>query len=134
YQLQAAISALHSTAKTSAETDWDQIVALYGKLLELNPSPIIALNQAVAVAMNVGFEEGLKRIDALGGSGELENYYLFHAARADLLRRLQRPAQAADSYRRALELVTNEIERTFLRDRLKDMESSISPRSQGESS
>ena len=129
YQLQAAISALHSTAKTTSETDWAQIVALYAKLLELNPSPIIALNQAVAVAMSMGFEEGLRRIDALGQSGELSNYYLFHAARADLLRRLQRPAQAAESYRKALELATNEIERTFLKERLAAIENTISPRS-----
>lgn len=127
YQLQAAISALHSSAKTSADTDWSQIVALYGKLLELNPSPIIALNQAVAIAMSIGFEDGLKRIDALGQSGELKNYYLFHAARADLLRRLQRPVEAAESYHSALALATNEIERTFLRDRLKDMETASSP-------
>ncbi len=131
YQLQAAISALHSTAKTSAETDWAQIVALYGKLLELNPSPIVALNQAVAIAMSRGFEEGLKQIDALGQAGELKNYYLFHAARADLLRRLQRPSEAAESYRSALALATNEIERSFLAGRLQEMESTISPRSHG---
>ena len=131
YQLQAAISALHSTAKTSAETDWAQILALYAKLLELNPSPIIALNRAVAIAMSRGFEEGLKRIDALGESGELDGYYLFHAARADLLRRLQRRPEAAQSYQRALELATNEIERAFLKERLEAMESPISPRSHG---
>jgi RNA polymerase sigma-70 factor (ECF subfamily) len=125
YQLQAAISALHSTARTSADTDWRQIVGLYDKLLELNPSPIVALNQAVALAMSNGLEEGLKQIDALGESGELKSYYLFHAARADLLRRLHRPAEAAESYRGALELATNEIERAFLRDRLAAMEDAI---------
>jgi RNA polymerase sigma-70 factor (ECF subfamily) len=131
YQLQAAISALHSTAKTTAETDWPQIVALYDKLLELNPSPIVALNRAVAIAMSRGFEEGLKQIDALGKAGELKNYYLFHAARADLLRRLQRSTEAAESYRSALVLATNEIERAFLAGRLQEMESASSPRSHG---
>ena len=131
YQLQAAISALHSTAKKSAETDWPQIVAIYGKLFELNPSPVVALNQAVAIAMSSGFAEGLRRIDLLGESGELTNYYLFHAARADILRRLQRPAEAAESYRSALELATNEIERAFLRDRLKGMENLTSRRNHG---
>ena len=126
YQLQGAISALHSTAKTSSDTDWRQIVGLYDKLLELNPSPIVALNQAVAVAMSNGLEEGLKQINALGESGELKSYYLFHAARADLLRRLQRPAEASESYRSALELANNEIERAFLKDRLHAMENAIS--------
>ena len=118
YQLQAAIAALHSEAKTASNTDWPQIAALYQRLLEFNPSPVVALNHAVAVALSVGLEEGLKRIDALGASGELDRYYLFHAARADLLRRLDRPNEAADAYRKALVLVSNKVEAEFLKGRL----------------
>ena len=118
YQLQAAISALHAQAKTPQQTDWNQIAALYGRLLEFNQSPVIALNHAVAVAMSAGFEEGLKRIDAVGLSGQLDGYYLFHAARADILRRMQRFEEAADAYRRALALTGNRIEQDFLTRRL----------------
>ncbi|MBV9083167.1 MAG: RNA polymerase sigma factor [Acidobacteriaceae bacterium] len=118
YQLQAAIAALHSQARTAAETDWEQIARLYEKLLELNPSAVIALNHAVAVAMSVGLEDALKRIDELGNSGVLDGYYLFHAARADLLRRLQRHQEAADAYERAIDLATNAVEVSFLTRRL----------------
>ena len=122
YRLQAAIAALHSQAARPEETDWRQIAALYERLWELNPSPVIALNHAVAIAMNVGFEEGLERIDRLGAAGALHSYYLFHAARADLLRRLDRHAEAAAAYRRATSLATNRVERDFLERRLREME------------
>jgi len=122
YQLQAAIAALHSQAKTPQETDWPQIAALYERLLELNPSPVIALNHAVAVAMSAGWEEGLKRIDDLGVSGVLDRYYLFHAARADLLRRLNRRREAAEAYECAAGLATNRIEQAFLERRLREVD------------
>lgn len=122
YQLQAAIAALHAEARRAEETDWRQIAALYDGLMELNPSPVIALNHAVAVAMGEGIEEGLRRIEELKAAGELDRYYLFHAARADLLRRLKRWDEAAESYRRALELATNPVERDFLTRRLSETE------------
>jgi RNA polymerase sigma-70 factor (ECF subfamily) len=122
YQLQAAIAALHAQATTSAETDWPQIAELYRLLLELNPSPVIALNHAVAVAMSEGMEDGLKRMDDLGRSNVLDQYYLFHAARADLLRRLERYGDAMEAYERAARLATNSIELDFLRRRLREME------------
>jgi RNA polymerase sigma-70 factor (ECF subfamily) len=121
YQLQAAIAALHSQASTPEETDWRQIAALYERLLELNRSPVIALNKAVAVAMSVGLEGGLQQVDELGASGELDEYYLLHAARADILRRLDRKKDAAEAYDRALSLATNRIERDFLQRRLQEM-------------
>jgi RNA polymerase sigma-70 factor (ECF subfamily) len=125
YQLQSAIAALHSQAGTPQATDWPQIAALYERLRELNPSPVIALNHAVAVAMSAGLEAGLRRIDELGASGALDAYYLFHAARADLLRRLNRPDDAAEAYRRAADLATNPIEQNFLNRRLGDLEARI---------
>ena len=118
YQLQAAIAALHAQAKTPSETDWNQIAALYGELLEFNPSQIIALNHAVSIAMSAGLEEGLRRIDAIGATHELDGYYLLHAARADILRRMNRFEEASDAYRRALALTTNQIEQEFLMRRL----------------
>jgi RNA polymerase sigma-70 factor (ECF subfamily) len=121
YQLQAAVAALHAQANTSAETDWRQIAALYEKLRELNPSPVIALNHAVAIAMSAGMEEGLNRIDGLGRTGALDQYYLFHAARADLLRRLNRYGEAAAAYERAASLATNSIELDFLKRRLHEI-------------
>ncbi len=122
YSLQAAIAALHAEAARAEETDWRQIAALYAKLFEANPSAVIALNYAVAVAMSEGLEEGLRRIEDLKAAGELERYYLFHAARADLLRRLKRFEEAAESYRRALGLATNPVERDFLTRRLGEIE------------
>ena len=122
YQLQAAIAALHAEAGCAEETDWRQISALYETLLELNPSPVIALNHAVAVAMGEGLEEGLRRIEELRGPGELEHYYLFHAARADILRRMRRFEEAAGSYRQALGLATNLVEQDFLKRRLGEIE------------
>ena len=118
YQLQAAIAALHAEARTSAETDWVQIEKLYQTLQQLNPSPVVALNRAVAVAMAYGLEKGLAMMDQLGESGELEGYYLYHSARAELLRRLQRNREAEAAYRRALGLTGNETEQAYLRRRL----------------
>jgi RNA polymerase sigma-70 factor (ECF subfamily) len=110
------------TTNASEETDWRQIAALYEKLLQLNPSPVIALNHAVAVAMSAGIEDGLKRMDDLGHTGALDQYYLFHAARAELLRRLNRYAEAAGAYEQAARLTTNGIELDFLKRRLSHME------------
>ena len=121
YQLQAAIAALHSQANTPRDTDWPQIAALYERLLEWNASPVIALNHAVALAMSAGIAEGLRRIDDLGASGALDRYYLFHAARADLLRRLDRRGEAAEAYREAARLAANRTERNFLERRLREL-------------
>jgi RNA polymerase sigma-70 factor (ECF subfamily) len=117
YQIQAAIAAVHSEAVTAAETDWRQIAALYADLMRRSPSPVIALNHAVAVAMSEGLEVGLERIEAAGAAGELDRYHLFHAARADILRRMGRRAAAAAAYDRAMELASNEVELTYLRRR-----------------
>ena len=118
YQLQAAIAAVHAEAKTAEETDWQQIVALYAELKRINPSPVVALNHAAAVAMSKGCEEGLRLIEAAGASGKLDQYYLFHAARADLLRRLNRLDEAAMAYSRALPLTANQVEQKYVRRRL----------------
>ncbi len=118
YRLQAAIAGLHAQALTAEATAWPEIAMLYGMLLDLNPSPVVALNHAVAIAMSAGLAEGLRRIDQLGESGALDDYYLFHAARADLLRRLGRHAGAAGAYQRAISLATNPVELDFLRLRL----------------
>lgn len=117
YAIQAAVAALHAGAATSAETDWPQIAALYAMLARLHPSPIVELNRAVAVAMAEGPERGL----ALMADLELPNYYLLPAARADLLRRLGRRAEAAKAYRAALALVTNEAEKRYLERRLAEV-------------
>ena len=114
YSLQAAIAALHAGAPSSKETDWAQIAALYGFLERLHPSPVIALNRAVAIAMAEGYEKGLALMEAI----ELPGYHLLPAARADLLRRLGRRTEAAAAYREALALVTNEAERKYLEGRL----------------
>jgi RNA polymerase sigma-70 factor (ECF subfamily) len=121
YQVQAAIAALHAQAKTPAGTDWPQIAALYEKLLEFNGSAVVALNHAVAVAMSAGLSEGLARIDALGASGELDRYYLFHAARADILLRMGRRVESATAYQEALALATNRVEQGFLKRRLLEL-------------
>jgi RNA polymerase sigma-70 factor, ECF subfamily len=121
YQLQAAIAALHAQTSTPEQTDWRQIAALYEKLAELHPSPVVALNHAVALAMSGRMENGLNRIDELARAETLSRYYLFHAARADLLRRLHRHDEAADAYRMALELADNRIEAAFLERRLRQM-------------
>jgi RNA polymerase sigma-70 factor, ECF subfamily len=122
YQLQAAIAAVHADARTAVETDWEEIAALYAQLLQIHPSPVVALNHAVAVAMSKGIEEGLALIDTVGASHALDRYYLFHAARADLLRRLGRANEAADAYRSAIDLTPNAIERQFLKARLKSVQ------------
>jgi len=121
YQLQAAIAANHAEARTPQQTDWRQIATLYRNLERLNPSPVVALNRAVAVAMSEGLEIGLQQVDELGASGKLDTYYLFHAARADLLRRMGRSQEAVEAYHRALALTANAVERRYLRRRLAEL-------------
>jgi len=118
YALQAAIAAVHAHAGTAAETDWAQISALYAVLARVHPSPVVELNRAVAVAMAEGVGRGLAMVDDLERRGELAGYYLLPAARAGLLRRLGRDAEAAEAYRRAIALVTNDAERHHLTKRL----------------
>jgi RNA polymerase sigma-70 factor (ECF subfamily) len=118
YAIEAAIAALHARAASPGETDWRQIEALYGMLQRVRPSPVVALNRAVAVAMSVGPEAGLPLVEELERSGALAGYHLLPAAKADLLRRLGRHAEAAESYRKALALAGNEAERRFLSGRI----------------
>jgi len=118
YQLQAAIAAVHAEAGTAADTDWKQIAALYGELARIQPSATVTLNRAVAIAMGEGVQQGLDLIETLDASGALQSYYLFHAARADLLRRLSRNSEAVAAYGRALSLTANAVERRFLRRRI----------------
>jgi RNA polymerase sigma-70 factor (ECF subfamily) len=120
YALQAAIAAVHAQAPTATATDWRQITALYGLLAWVHPTPVVELNRAVAVAMSSGIERGLALVDELDQRGELAGYHLLPAARAELLRRLGRPAEAAQAYRRALGLVSNEAERRHLEKRLRE--------------
>jgi len=122
FALQAAIAALHCQATRPEDTDWPQIIKLYDVLERLQPSPIVSLNRAVAVAMVDGPRPALALIDALAAAGDLDGYHLLHAARADLLRRLGSPADAAASYTRALALVTNQGERRFLERRLREVQ------------
>lgn len=121
FALQAAIAALHCRASRFKDTDWPSILGLYDQLERLQPSPIVSLNRAVAVAMVDGPQPALAIIDALA-AGDLKNYRLLHAARADLLRRMGSPEEAASSYRRALALVTNDSERRFLERRLRELQ------------
>jgi RNA polymerase sigma-70 factor (ECF subfamily) len=121
YQLQAAIAAVHAEAKAADQTDWRQIVALYEELMRITSSPIVALNHAAAVAMAEGFKRGLELIDTIGADGALQNYYLFHASRADLLRRLQRYDDAIAAYAAALSLTTNLIEQNYMRRRIEEI-------------
>ena len=121
YTLQAAIAAVHAEAPSTLETDWAQIVALYDLLLRTDPSPIVALNRAVAVAMRDGPNKGLELVDELLKSGELANYHLAHAARADLCRRLGKSSEARASYERALVLTKQGPERRFLEKRLAEL-------------
>ena len=121
YAIQSAIAALHSRARTASETDWRQIAALYSLLLDRAPSAVVELNHAVAVAMVDGPERGLPLIDAIAARGELRDYHLLHAARADLLRRLNRRGEAIAAYESALELATLEPERRFLMERLGEL-------------
>jgi RNA polymerase sigma-70 factor, ECF subfamily len=121
YQLQAAIAAVHAEAGTANDTDWAQIVALYSELRRFNSSAVIALNHAVAVAMSEGLEPGLQLIEAAAASGQLDEYYLFHSSRADLLRRLGRAAEAIEAYNRALPLTANRVEQNYVRRRLREI-------------
>jgi RNA polymerase sigma-70 factor (ECF subfamily) len=121
YTLQAAIAAVHADASTAASTDWRQITALYDRLLRIQPSPVVELNRAVAVAMCEGPEKGLRLIDDLLERGELVNYHLAHSARAELCRRLGRIPEARASYDKALSLVRQEPERRFLAGRLQEL-------------
>src|SRR5262249_13174040 len=122
YTLQAAIAAVHSEATSTATTDWPQIVALYTVLARIEPSPVVELNRAVAVAMRDGPEAGLTLIDALLPRRDLADYHLAHAARADLCRRLGKTAEARASYEKALALARLEPERRFLKKRLKEVD------------
>ena len=121
YQVQAAIASLHDEAATPADTDWAQIAALYGTLQRMTPSPVVELNLAAAVAMADGPAVGLAMMDGIAASGELDSYPYLHAARADLLRRLERWSEAEAAYRRALELTSNGAERAFLEGRLAEV-------------
>ncbi len=118
YLLQAAIAAAHADAPSVADTDWARVVALYDVLLRIDPSPVAALNRAVALSMRDGPEAGLAAIDSVMGQGGLDDYHLAHAARADLERKLGRAAAARASYRRALALTRQPAERRFLEARL----------------
>jgi RNA polymerase sigma-70 factor (ECF subfamily) len=121
YTLQAAIAAVHAEAESVAATDWQQIVALYDQLVRIQPSPVVQLNRAVAIAMRDGPEAGLTHIDAVLEEGELANYYLAHSARADMYRRLGRTAEALASYKKALALTQQEPERQFLQERIRQL-------------
>jgi RNA polymerase sigma-70 factor (ECF subfamily) len=123
FALQAAIAAQHCQALRPEETNWPQIVRLYDLLERVQPSPIVSLNRAVAVAMADGPDPALALVDALASAGDLDGYHLLHATRADLLRRRGAFEDAADSYARALELVTNDAERRFLQRRLRELPS-----------
>jgi len=124
FTVQAAIAAEHCRAATADDTDWPEVVRLYNLLERAQPSPIVSLNRAVAVAMAEGPRPGLALIDELTASGDLDGYHLLHAARADLLRRLGSVVEAGKSYKRALELVTNDSERRFLERRMREVQAS----------
>jgi RNA polymerase sigma-70 factor (ECF subfamily) len=125
YQVQAAIAALHDSAPSAASTDWAEIAELYGRLANLAPSPVVELNRAVAVAMADGPGVGLALLDALEGDDRLATYAYYHAARADLLRRLGRRTEATDAYRRAIELTSNQVERAFLARRIRELDATL---------
>jgi RNA polymerase sigma-70 factor, ECF subfamily len=121
YTLQAAIAAVHAEAESTAATDWRQIIALYNQLLRIQPSPVVRLNRAVAIAMRDGPEAGLQQIEAAMEHGELANYYLAHSTRAEMYRRLGRTAEARVSYEKALALTQQEPERQFLQERIRQL-------------
>ena len=121
YTLQAAIAAVHAEADSAAATDWRQIVMLYNRLAEIQPSPVVELNRAVAIAMCEGPEAGLRIIEGLLERGEMATYHLAHSARADLCRRLGRTMEARSSYQKALTLAQQEPERRFLEERLRHL-------------
>jgi RNA polymerase sigma-70 factor (ECF subfamily) len=127
YQLQAAIAAVHVESKTPEQTDWKQIAALYRELARIHGSLVVSLNHAVAVAMSEGIEKGLALIDQLGSSGDLDSYYLYHAARADLFRRMGNRDQALEEYDRALALTGNAVERRYLRRRIAELDPKPTP-------
>jgi len=122
YSVQAAIAAVHAHAASAEATDWAQIVGLYDVLLRMNPSPVIELNRAAAVAMAEGCEAGLRLVEEIEKRGELRGYYLLHAARADMLRRLRRREPAAEAYREALRLAIGDAEKRFLANRIAEMQ------------
>ena len=124
FSVQAAIAAVHCRAARAEDTDWEQIVGFYDELRRLQPSPVVSLNRAVAIAMRDGPGTGLVLIDELAEANDLDGYHLLYAARADLLRRLGLGEQAAKDYRRALELATNESERRYLERRLRQVQAS----------
>jgi RNA polymerase sigma-70 factor, ECF subfamily len=121
YTLQAAIAAVHAEAKSVTATNWGQIVALYDRLLRIQPSPVVQLNRAVAVAERDGPEAGLRQIDAVLENGDLANYYLAHSSRAEMYRRLGRTVEARSSYEKALALTQQEPERQFLQERIRQL-------------
>lgn len=125
YQIQAAIAALHAQASSTEQTDWRQIAALYGVLTQMNPSLVIELNRAVAVAMADGPGAGMAILDDLQHEGSLDGYYLFHAARADLLRRMGWLQEAHDAYTEALTLCQNAVEQSYMRRRLIELETNM---------
>ena len=131
FGIQAAIAALHCRAERPEDTDWSQIAGLYRVLENMDPSPIVSLNRAAAVAMVEGPAAGLALLESVAAGGELENYHLFHAARADMLRRQEEYERAAVSYGRALELVGNDAERRFLERRLNEVTTLRRPASRG---
>ena len=121
YQIQAAIAMLHCTAASPAETDWKQIAGWYAVLERIHPTPVVRLNRAVAIAMDDGPEAGLAALDALAGEPGLARYHLYHSARADLLRRSGRVAEAADAYTAALRVCANPVEKAWLEERLAEL-------------
>jgi RNA polymerase sigma-70 factor, ECF subfamily len=121
YTLQAAIAAVHAEAESAAATDWRQIVFIYNQLVRIQPSPVVYLNRAVAIAMCDGPEAGLTHIDAVLAQGGLAHYYLAYSARADMYRRLGRTAEARTAYERALALTQQEPERQFLQERIRQL-------------
>jgi RNA polymerase sigma-70 factor (ECF subfamily) len=123
YSLQAAIAAVHGEAQTADATDWPQIVGLYDVLMRIEPTPVVELNRAVAIAMRDGPPAGLPLIDAILDRGQLADYHLAHSARADLLRRLDRRKESVEAYQRALALTTQEPERRFLNRRIHELAS-----------
>ena len=127
YQVQALIAACHANAPDAEATDWARIAALYERLLEVTANPLVKLNHAVAVGMARGPEDGLALVGLLAASGELRDYHLMHATRADLLRRLGRNSQAADAYREALSLARTEAERRYLTKRLQEVSTRPAP-------
>jgi RNA polymerase sigma-70 factor (ECF subfamily) len=127
YQVQALIAASHANAPRAAATDWVRIAALYERLLDVTANPLVNLNHAVAVGMATGPEDGLALVDRLAASGELRDYHLLHATRADFLRRLDRNSEAADAYREALNLARTEAERRYLTKRLQQVSAGLAP-------